>query len=73
MIYFDWIDGSEGVDVNRASASIEFDFCHYWYFLDHSFKFQLNVCSRCHDLFMISVNLSDIAILNIKGSDIAVF
>ena len=27
-----------------------------------------NVCNRCHDLLMISVNLSDIVILNIKGS-----
>ena len=28
-----------------------------------------NVCNRCHDLLMMSVNLSDIAILKIKGSD----
>ena len=27
------------------------------------------VCNKCHDLLMISMNLSDIAILNIKGSD----
>ena len=24
---------------------------------------------RCHDLLMISINLSDIAVLNVKGSD----
>ena len=40
-----------------------------WYFLNYSFKFQLNVCNRCYDLLMMSINLSDIAILNIKGSD----
>ena len=34
----------------------------------YSFKFQPNVCNRCHNLSM-SLNLSDIAILNIKGSD----
>ena len=34
----------------------------------YSFKFQPNVCNRCHNLLM-SLNLSDIAILNIKGSD----
>ena len=45
------------------------DVCHYWYLLNYSFKFQPNVCNRCHDLLMMSVNLSDIAILNIKGSD----
>ena len=69
MIYFDRIDVSEGTDVNKTSASKECDICHYWYFLNYSFKFQPNVCNRCHDLYMMSINLSDIAILNIKGSD----
>ena len=32
---------------------------------------QPNVYNRCHDLLMMSVNLSDIAILNIKGSDLS--
>ena len=36
--------------------------------LSYSFKFRPNFCNKCHDLLM-SVNLSDIAILNIKGSD----
>ena len=33
------------------------------------FKYQPNVCNRCHDLLMMSINLSDIAILNIKIAD----
>ena len=69
MLYYDRIDVSEGIDVNKTSASKECDICHYWYFLNYSFKFQPNVCNRCHDLLMMSVNLSDIAILNIKSSD----
>ena len=69
MLYFDRIDISEGTDINKTSASKECDICHYWYFLNYSFKFQPNVCNRCHDLLMMSMNLSDIAILNIKGSD----
>ena len=44
-------------------------FFHYWYFLNYSFKFQPNVCNRCHDFLMMSINLSDVAILNIKDSD----
>ena len=63
MLYFDRID------VNKTSVSKECDICHYWYILNYSFKFQPNVCDRCHDLLMMSMNLSDIAILNIKGSD----
>ena len=69
MLYYDRIDASEGIDVNKASASKECDVCHYWYFLNYSFKFQPNACNRFHDLLMMSINLSDIAILNIKGSD----
>ena len=68
MIHFDIIDVSEGIDVNITSASKECDVCHYCYFLNYSFKFQPNFCNRCHDLLMMSINLSDIAILNIKGS-----
>ena len=45
------------------------DICHYWCFLNYSFKFQSNVCKRCRDLLMMSINVSDIATLNIKGSD----
>ena len=63
------IDVSEGTDVNKTSASKESDICQYWCFLNFSFKFQPNVCNRCHDLLMMSMNLSNIAILNIKGSD----
>ena len=40
MIYYDRIDVSEGIDVNKISASKECDNCHYWYFLNYSFKFQ---------------------------------
>ena len=68
MLYYDRIDVSEGIDVNKTSASKECDICHYWYFLNYSFKFQPNVCNRYHDLLMMSINLSNIAILNIKGS-----
>ena len=64
----DRIDVSEGTDVNASVVSKNCDTCHYWSFLNYSFKFQPNVCNRCHDLLM-SMNLSDIAILNIKGSD----
>ena len=69
MLYYDRIDISEGIDVNKTGASQECDICHYWYFLNYSLKFQPNVCNRCHDLLIMSVNLSEIAILKIKSSD----
>ena len=62
VLYFDRIDVSEEIDVIKARASKECDICHYWYFLNYGFKFQPNVCNRCHDLLMMSMNLDNIAI-----------
>ena len=58
MLYCDWIDVSEGTDVNKISASKDCDIFHFWYFVNYSFKFQPNVCNRCYDLLMMSINLS---------------
>ena len=63
------MDVSEGIDVNKTMTLKECDVCHYWFFLNYNFNFQPNVCNRFHDLLMMSVNLTDIAISNIKGSD----
>ena len=68
-VCYDRIDISEGTDVNKTSASNECDVCHYCYFLNYIFNFKLNVCNRCHDSLVMSLNISDIAILNIQGSD----
>ena len=54
---------------DQNSASKEFHVCHYWYFLYYRSTFQTNVCNNCQDLFLMSVNLRNITILNIKGSD----
>ena len=69
LLYYDRIDISKRIDINKTSASKGCDICHYCYFLSYSFKFQPNPGNRCHDLLMMSINLSDITILNIKGSD----
>ena len=69
MLYYDRIGISEGIDVNKTNESKEHNIRHHWYFLNKGFKIQPNVCNRCHDLLMMSMNLRDIAILNIKGSD----
>ena len=69
MLYFVRIGISDGIDVYETAASKECHICHYKYFLNYSFKLQPNVCHRFHDLLTISINLSKIAILNIKGSN----
>ena len=62
MLYYNKIDASEGIGVNKANASEWCNAGHYWYFLNYSFQFQPNFCNRCHDILMMSVNLSDFAI-----------
>ena len=69
MLYYDRIEVSERIDVNKTRALKEYNICHYLYFLNYNFTFQPNVCNRCHDLLMMSISLSDIDILNTKGSD----
>ena len=64
MVYYDRTDVSEEINVNKA-----INICHYCYFLNKDFNFQPNVCNKCHDLFMMSMNLIDIIILNIKTTD----
>ena len=59
---------SEGIDVNKTSEWKECDICHYWHFLKKGFKFQPNAYNGSHDLLIMSMNLSDIAILNIKSA-----
>ena len=65
MLYFNRINVFGEIDVNKTSASKECDIRHYWYFLNKGFRFQSYVYNQCHDLLIMSMNLSDIAILKI--------
>ena len=68
MLQYQKIDVSEGIDLNKTSASKECQLCHYWLFKDIGFKFEEYVCNKCHDLLTIAYSLKDIAILNAKGN-----
>ena len=68
MLQYQKINVSEGIDVNKTSASKECELCHYWLFKDIGFKFEEHVCNKCHDLLTIAYSLKDIAILNAKGA-----
>ena len=49
MLQYKKIDASEGVDVNKTSASKECELCSHWFFKDVAFKFEEHVCNRRHD------------------------
>ena len=68
MLQYQKIDASEGIDVNKTSASKECELCRYWFFKDIGFKFEEHVCKKCHDLLTIAYSLKNIAILNAKGA-----
>ena len=61
-------DVSEGIDVNKTSASKGYELCHYWFFEDVGFKFEEHVCNRCHVLLTMAHLLKHIAILSAKGT-----
>ena len=67
MLYYDRIDVSERIDVNKSSRSKECMLCHYWYFLGTGYEYEPKVCNGCEDVSMMAVKLENIAILNIKG------
>ena len=68
MLRYQKIHASEGIDINKTSASKKCELCHYWFFKDIGFKFEEHVCNKCHDLLTIAYSLKDIAILNAKGA-----
>ena len=68
MIRHQKTDVSEGIDVNKTSASKECELCHYWFFKGIGFKSEEHVCNKCHDLLMIAYSFKDVAILNAKGA-----
>ena len=69
MLEYDKIDISEGIDINKRSASKECDICHYWHFLDENFNYEPYLCNGCHDLMQKAMNFNDIAIVSIQGND----
>ena len=68
MMQYNKINVSEGIDVNKTSASKECELCHYWFFKDIGFKFEEHVCNKCHDLLTMTNSLKDIEILSANGA-----
>ena len=64
MLYYDRIDIREGIDLAKSNNSKECMICHYF---NHGFKIQASVCNSCHDLTMLSVNISNIAIITVES------
>ena len=68
MLYYSRTGFSEGNDAAKCNDSKKCIICHFWFF-NHEFKFQDSACNGCHDLMMLSLNISDIATVAVKGVD----
>ena len=68
MLYHDRINISEGIDGAKSNKIKECVTCCYWFF-DHGFEFKNSVCNGCHNLTMLCLKLSNIAIIPVKGVD----
>ena len=68
ILEYDRIDVSEGIDVNKTSASKECRICHFWYFKDIDFKYESYLCNECHNLMQKAISFNDVAIVYVKGS-----
>ena len=65
MLHYDSVDISEEIDLDKSNNSKE---CHYWFF-NHGFTFQDSIRNGCLVLSMLSINISDIAIIAIRNVD----
>ena len=65
MLYYNRIDISEGTDLAKSKTSKECMICHCFFF-NHGFKFLDYVCNGCHDLPMLCLNVSNIAIITVN-------
>ena len=54
---------SKGIHVNKSKDSKEFIVRQYWYF-DKGFMSHRSVCNCCHDIFMIGLEIKNIARAN---------
>ena len=67
MLEYDRIDISEGIDVNKTSATKECDICHYWYFQNIGFKYEPYLYNGCHDLMQKALSFNNVVIVYIKA------
>ena len=67
MLEYDRINISEEIDINKTNASKECDICHYSYFKDIGFKYELYLCNSCHGLMQKAMNFNDVTIVSVKG------
>ena len=69
MLEYDRINISESIDINkREETSRECSLCKFYYFLDKNFKYGPYFCDGCYDVFMKTVSMQNLTIINNNGN-----
>ena len=68
MLLYKKIDASEGIDINKKSASKECELCRHWFFEDVGFKSEEHVCNGCHYLLTMAYSLKKYSDIERKRS-----
>ena len=69
MLEYDRIDISEGIDINKCEeTSRECSLCKFYYFLGKNFKYGPYLCDGCYDMFMKTVSIQNLTIINHNGN-----
>ena len=65
MLYYNKIDVSDRIDIDKSNKSKECMICHYWYFFDLNYTYEPYICTGYHDISMMAYDLKNITILNV--------
>ena len=69
MLEYDRINISEGIDINKCEeTSGECSLCKFYIFLDKNFKYGPYLCDGCYDMFMKTVSMQSLTIINHNGN-----
>ena len=68
MLYCDRIHLSEGIYLAKSNNSKEC-IIHRYRFFNQGCKFQDSICNGCHNLTMLSINITNVAIVTVKNVD----
>ena len=57
MLYYNKINVSEGIDINKSNKSKECMIFRYWYFLNLNYTNESHVSKGCHDISMMAYEI----------------